>query len=357
MDIDNRKKRLRRVIIRPNITIADAIKILDSSGLGILLVCDQMNRLLGVITDGDIRRAILKSISFADECISIANTSPVCSKEGIPVKDALYMMDHTKKFYVNHLPIVDSENRVVDLLLRRDFFEDGQVPLQAVVMAGGFGTRLYPLTENIPKPMLQVGDKPVLQHIIARLKNSGINNIKIATHYLSEKISDYFGDGENFSVKLEYINEDDPLGTAGALGLIGKVHEPLLIINGDILTDIDFRKMHDFHRELYADLTVGVRHYEFQVPYGVIECQGVNICGVSEKPKHQFFVNAGIYLIEPDVVDFIPKDVRYNMTDLIKNLIQEKKNVVSFPITEYWIDIGQLADLKRAQKDYINYST
>lgn len=349
---ENRKERLQKAIIAPDMSISEAIEKLDYAGTGILLICDPMNLLQGVITDGDIRRAILHSLPLSDHCITIANTNPVYARQGISVQDALFMMDHAKKFYVNHLPVVDIKGKVVDLLLRRDFLDEGQIALQAVIMAGGFGTRLRPMTEDVPKPMIPVGEKPVLEHIINRLSGCGIKEIKITTHYLSDKIKDYFGDGKNFDVTLDYINEENPLGTAGALSQIEDAKDPLLVINGDILTDIDFGKMFEFHREQRADLTVGVRRYEFQVPYGVIQCEGSEIQAIHEKPLHQFFVNAGIYILQPQILTFIPKEQRYDMTDLIKRLISENKNVVSFPIREYWLDIGQPTDLEKALKDY-----
>lgn len=351
---ENKKERLQRCVVAPETTIAEAVKILDSAGVGILLVCDQERerQLLGVITDGDIRRAILRSIPFSDHCMSIANKDYTSVQEGISPTDALRMMDHSKSFFVNHLPVLDSSGRVVDLLLRRDLVSDEKLPLQAFIMAGGVGKRLRPLTDDMPKPMLQVGKKPILEHIVDQLRDTGIENIKISTNYLREKITDYFGNGENFGVNIEYVNEDQPLGTAGSIGLVDTPTDRLLIINGDILTGTNFRAMFDFHVEHEADMTVGVRRYEFQVPYGVIECDGYRICGLQEKPLHQFFVNAGIYLLQPSMLAHIPTDRPYDGTDLIKDLVLQHKNVVSFPIIEYWIDIGQHDDYKKANSDY-----
>ena len=240
----------------------------------------------------------------------------------------------------------------MDLLLRRDLVGDKKLPLQAFIMAGGVGKRLKPLTDDIPKPMLKVGNKPILEHIVGQLRDTGIENIRISTNYLREKISDYFGNGENFGVNIEYVNEDQPLGTAGSIGLVKAPTNPLLVINGDILTGVNFRAMFNFHVEHEADMTVGVRKYEFQVPYGVIECDGYKICGLQEKPLHQFFVNAGIYLIQPPMLAHIPSARRYDMTDLVNELLLREKNVVSFPIIEYWVDIGMPGDFKRANEKY-----
>ena len=221
-------------------------------------------------------------------------------------------------------------------------------------MAGGSGTRLRPLTEDLPKPMLPVGDRPLMEVIIDQLRQSGIGRVNITTHYLPEKITDYFGNGENFGVELNYVSEDRPLGTAGSLGLIDWPRETLLVINGDILTKVNFRAMLDYHQEHRADITVGVRKYDIQVPYGVVECEDQRVCRLREKPNLSFFVNAGIYMLEPSVNEHIPNGQHYDMTDLIERLIHKGRSVVSFPIVEYWLDIGEPSDYERAQKDMKN---
>jgi NDP-sugar pyrophosphorylase family protein len=221
-------------------------------------------------------------------------------------------------------------------------------------MAGGEGQRLRPLTENTPKPMLPIGGKPLMELIVAQLRDVGIRKINIATHYQAEKIIDHFGAGEGFGVDISYVREESPLGTGGALGLIDRPKESVLVINGDILTDIDFRTMHAFHIDNKAQMTVAVRQYEVQVPYGVIDCEGSRLTGLREKPKLSFFVNAGIYLLEPDVYNYIPVNQRFNMTDLVDLLLAAGKTVVAFPVREYWLDIGQRADYERAQADSAN---
>jgi NDP-sugar pyrophosphorylase family protein len=218
-------------------------------------------------------------------------------------------------------------------------------------MAGGFGTRLLPLTEDLPKPMLPLGDQPLLELTIRKLQQANIRYVNITTYYLPEKISDYFGDGKEFGVEINYVNEDEPLGTAGALGLLAIPDEPLLVINGDIITQVDFRSMLSFHRTHQADLTVGVRQYEVQVPYGVMECEGVHVKQVREKPTYHYLVNAGIYLLEPTVYRYINRGERFDMPDLIRHLIEEGRTVVSFPIVEYWLDVGQHKDYEQAQLD------
>jgi len=319
--------------------------------MGILLLCEDDRKLVGVLTDGDIRRAILRGVSFDEPCISIASRNPVVAPLRVSPSEALHLMDHSRDFVVNHLPVVDAEGRAVDLLLRRDLVTEDQLALSAVIMAGGFGTRLRPLTEELPKPMLPVGGRPLMELIIEQLRQAGIRRVNVTTHYRSEEIIEHFGDGRAFGVEIKYVTEDRPLGTAGALGLMEIPNEPLLVINGDILTQVDFRAMLDFHREQRADMTVAVRQHEFRVPYGVVETNGVTITGISEKPVVQHFINAGIYLLNPGVCQFIPNGQPYDMPDLISRLLAEGRRVVSFPVREYWLDIGQSADYKQAQED------
>jgi NDP-sugar pyrophosphorylase family protein len=260
-------------------------------------------------------------------------------------------MDHGREFVVNHLPLVDEQGRVAGILLRSDLVSSNLPAVSAVIMAGGFGTRLRPLTEHIPKPMLPVGDRPLLERTIGRLRDAGIRRVHVSTHYLSEMITNYFGDGQAFGVDLRYVAEDRPLGTAGALKLMDQRHEPLLVINGDILTSVDFRDMLAHHRAHRADVTIGVRQYDLQVPYGVVERSGAYVSALREKPVMCFLVNAGIYLLEPSVYRYIPDGETFDMPDLIQRLLDDGRPVVSFPIVEYWLDIGRHDDYEQAQED------
>jgi NDP-sugar pyrophosphorylase family protein len=252
---------------------------------------------------------------------------------------------------LRHVPLLDADGRVVDLVTLTDLLPDQVLPLQAVIMAGGFGTRLRPLTEDLPKPMLTVGGRPIMERIVEQLQQAGIRQVNVTTHYKPEKIIDHFGDGQAFGVSLTYVNEEQPLGTGGALGLIEAPEEPMLVINGDILTRVDFGAMLEYHREHHADMTVAVRQYDLQVPYGVIECAGAYVQGIREKPMLHFLVNAGMYLLEPSVYRYIPKGERFDMPDLIERLLAGGRTVVSFPVVEYWLDIGQHAEYERAQQD------
>jgi NDP-sugar pyrophosphorylase family protein len=251
---------------------------------------------------------------------------------------------------IRHLPLLNPDGTVAALALSEEFVPQ-PMPLQAVIMAGGFGTRLRPLTDDTPKPMLHIGGKPLMERTIENFQKAGISRINVTTHYLPEKITRHFGTGQKFGVEMNYVSEDQPLGTAGALRLIDESNEPLLVINGDILTDVDFRALVKFHQEHNAAMTVAVRQYDIQVPYGVVDASRGIVKGLREKPTLNFLVNAGIYLLEPTVRKYIPEDRRYDMTDLISALLAHGETVVGFPIMEYWLDIGKHDDFEKAQED------
>ncbi|HVP13531.1 MAG TPA: nucleotidyltransferase family protein [Phycisphaerae bacterium] len=345
------EERLRKVIIPPGLTISLAVPILDRAGLGILLLCDDDRKLLGVVTDGDIRRALLHNISFNKPCSAIATRKPLTAWPDVSPSEAMHLMDQGRSFVINHLPLIDGDGRAVGLLLRRDLVSESELRLSAVIMAGGFGKRLFPLTQDVPKPMLPIGDRPLMQRTIEQLRDAGISRVNVTTHYRHDKIAEHFGDGREFGVRMKYVNEDQPLGTAGALALMEVPDEPLLVINGDILTQVDFRAMLAYHRKHEADLTVGLRNFDFQVPYGVLECEGPLVRCVREKPRFSFLANGGIYLLEPSVYPYLPSGERCDMTDLIQRLLDADRRVVGFPITEYWLDIGRPDEYAKAQKD------
>lgn len=345
------ERRLKAVIIAPEASISEAMAQLDKAATGVLLICDKERHLLGLLTDGDFRRAILHRKPFGDPCATIATAHPITAPISVSSAEALQLMnDHD----IGQLPVIDSEGRVQKLILSKDIVPNRDLALSAVVMAGGFGKRLLPLTEKVPKPMLPVGGRPLLELTIAQLKRAGIKDVNVTTHYLPESISDHFGNGEMFGVHLNYVQEEHPLGTAGGIKLLKQFEETMLVINGDILTGAPFGAMLEYHRAYHADLTVGVRKYEVQVPFGVVECEDVHVKGLEEKPSLSFFINAGTYLIEPSVRDFIPTGQRFDMTDLITKLIEAGRTVVSFPIMEYWLDMGRHEDYAKAQHDVQN---
>ncbi len=345
---------LKQVSVTPDASVRQVMECIDQSAKGIALVLDERGRLIGTVTDGDIRRAILAGMDLElpigellrqrEPAFAGAITAPLGSDD----TTLLHLMAEKS---VRHIPLVDEDDCVADVAFLSELVKEYELPLRAVVMAGGYGSRLRPLTEEVPKPMLPVGNKPLLQLIVEQLKQAGIRHVNLATHYKGEVIAEHFKNGEEFGVEIRYVKEDQPLGTAGALSLIEDVNEPLLVMNGDILTRVDFRALLSFHREHKADLTVCVRQYEFRVPYGVIDTDGVMVRGISEKPVVRQFINAGIYLLNPQVLQLIPNGQPYDIPDLIERLVSDGRTVVSFPIREYWLDIGKVDQYDQAKAD------
>jgi dTDP-glucose pyrophosphorylase len=345
-----------RICIGPAATVREAMQKIDGNQKGIVLVTDADRHLLGTLTDGDLRRAVLAGRGLDDTVDHLLAAKPehyarsVSVRMGCEDSELLKLMQERD---VRQIPLVDDEGRVVGLATLNDLMPDEVLPLQAVIMAGGFGSRLRPLTDETPKPMLPVAGTPLLQRTIEKLRDSRIRRVNVTTHYQPEKITDYFGDGTSFGVDIKYVAEDQPLGTAGAISLMGACDEPLLVINGDILTSVDFGALLEYHRQHHADLTVCVRQYDLRIPYGVVETEGGLIRGLREKPTLSLFVNAGIYLLEPSVRAFLPSGQRFDMTDLVEVLLARGRPVASFPITEYWLDIGQVEDYEQAQRDVL----
>lgn len=346
---------IARLGVTVDVSIRRAMAALDVGAKGIVLLTDTDGRFVGTVTDGDVRRAILDGVDLdqpvrllLDRKRGTAYEKPAWAPAGSTRIHIRERMTHHK---VKQLPLLDEDHRPVDLVIMDDLVTDPTPKLEAVIMAGGFGTRLAPLTDDTPKPMLPVNGRPLLERTIEQLRQTGIRRVNVTTHYMPEKIVEHFGDGSQFGVDLNYVSEDTPLGTAGALGLMTKPDQPVLVLNGDIVTRVDFNAMLEFHRENNAAMTVGVRQFELQVPFGVIQCDGANVQQITEKPNVGFLVNAGVYLIEPRVFDHIPAGQRLDMPDLIRGLVGHKEVVVSFPIVEYWMDIGRLSDYDKVQQD------
>ena len=341
--------------IGPESSTRQAINCVDKNGQGIALVVDDTNHLVGVVTDGDVRRAILAGVDLdlpvqrlLDQKMPTSFSIPVTAPAGTSNSDLLDMMNQRM---VRHIPLVNENEQVVDVALLSNLTREYELPIEAVIMAGGPGTRLRPLTENLPKPMLPVGDKPIMERVVEQLRAAGIHRLNVTTHYRPETITEHFGTGEKFGVEIRYIQEENPLGTAGAIGLVPATDEPLLVINGDILTRVDFRAMLDFHHEHQAEMTVAVRQHEFHFPYGLVETNEVEITGITEKPVMKHLINAGIYLMSPETCRSIPTGRPFDMPDLIKQLISDGRRVVGFPIYEYWLDIGEHTEYQQAQTD------
>ncbi len=344
----------RRFCVGPDAPLREALKVMDVNGEGVVLVVDRDMAFQGIVTDGDVRRATLAGLSFEERVDAFLKNKPprgparpLASSADAPPSQWARLMDGAG---VRHLPLLDENGCVQGLVLMSQMAEEAELPLRAAVMAGGFGVRLRPLTSATPKPLLPIGDKPLIERIIDQLRDSGVRRVNITTHFKADKIKDHFGDGGKFGVEVGYTDEDQPLGTAGALAKIKDVNEPLLVINGDVLTGVDFRAMLEFHKSNDAKLTVGVRKYDMSVPYGVVEVDGARVARLSEK-QASFFINAGIYILEPSAVAAIPEGERFDMTDLIDQLLAAGEMVASFPIHEYWLDIGQVEDYTQAFED------
>ena len=346
---------LDRFLVFPDDSVRKVMACIDRNAKGIALVVDQDDRLIGTVTDGDIRRAILNGMNLDLPVHSLLKNrgktsypTPLTAAVGTSSEQLLSVM---KQYGIRHVPMVDEKGCVRDIALFADLAKKEEPPLTTVIMAGGYGTRLRPLTKRLPKPMLPVGQQPLLERIIKQLRQAGIRQLNISTHYKAEKITKHFGNGNAFGVDLHYITEDRPLGTAGALSLMDPAKKPVLVINGDILTNLNLHALLDFHREHKAEMTVAVQKYDIQLSYGVIEVENFLVRRLTEKPKLLYFVNAGIYLLEPSVLSLIPKEQRFDMTDLIQKLLDAGRPVASFPIREYWLDIGNHEDYKRALGD------
>lgn len=348
-------EKLRGLAIRRDDTLRDAIEQVDRNRRGAVLVLDEDARLLDVLTDGDLRRAVIAETDLEMPVEFIASRREN-SPYAVPVTAAC---DATREALlalmqchaVRHVPLLDEQGIVVDFVTFEELLPGSELAMEAVIVAGGRGVRLRPLTDTVPKPMLPIGDRPLLEYTVEHLRAAGVPRVHIATHYRADQIVRHFGDGEEFGVDVRYLREPSALGTAGSLTLLGPTSGPILVMNGDVLTSLDLRALYAFHKEQRAALTVAARPYRMEVPYGVLRCEGSHVLGISEKPEYRFFVNAGVYLLEPEALALIPKGRASDMTDLIERLLTLGRRVSNFPLVEYWLDVGRPDDYARAQED------
>jgi dTDP-glucose pyrophosphorylase/predicted transcriptional regulator len=333
-----------------NNTIIESLRIIDKGALQIGLVVDVNNKLIGTLTDGDIRRALINNFNLEDGIENITFRTPRTAKVSDSVNDIIKFALENK---LHHIPVVDDNNILIDLKIIDDLIKDQIKSNKVILMVGGLGTRLKPLTNKTPKPMLEVGDKPILETIINQFSKSGFKNIILCVNYKSEMIKDYFKDGSEFGVEIEYIYENKRMGTAGALSLLqNKPKEPFFVMNGDLLTNINFSNLLDYHNANKSIATMGVREYEMQVPYGVVNTIGTEIKTIEEKPTLNFFVSGGVYVLDPICLEIIPNDKFYDMPTLFEQVIANKNKTITYPISDYWLDIGRLEDFKKANEEY-----
>lgn len=337
-------------LVGPAMPILQAIKAIEAGSRQIALVVDDDRRLLGTVTDGDIRRGILRGIGLDQPVSAVMNSRPLTANvdQG---RDAVLRLMRDRE--IHQIPLLDSGGRLVGLETLDELIHRDQVDVWVVLMAGGLGTRLRPLTENTPKPLLPVGGRPLLETIIENFANQGFRRIFLSVNYKAEMFEQHFGDGSRYGVSIEYIHEPDRMGTAGALTLLpSRPENPVIVMNADLLTTLDFRQLLEFHRSHRAKATMGVREYSFQVPYGVVKADQARLLSITEKPVQQFFVSAGMYVLEPDALNFIPNDTFYDMPTLFEALLAQGAEASVFPVREYWLDIGRLDDLERAQSEF-----
>lgn len=346
-------KQWESTLIGPEVTLGEAVATLDREALRIVMVVDDKRRLLGTLTDGDVRRALLKHLSLDVPVAEVMCASPRTAATGWSKERILADME---KYQLLQLPVLDQAGRVIGLETLHDLLNKRHRDNPVFLMAGGFGTRLQPLTHNCPKPLLKVGDKPILELILENFINAGFHRFFISTHYMPEMIREHFGDGSQWGVSIRYVHEEEPLGTGGALGLLphNEIDQPLFMMNGDLLTTLNFQNLLEFHQDHSGVATMCVREYEHCVPYGVIQSEGHRICSMVEKPVHRFFINAGIYLLSPDLVKSVAPGVRVDMPTLLEREIANGNDVNMFPVHEYWLDIGRMEDFKRAQQEIGN---
>lgn len=345
------KKDLSNVLVQENATIIDAMRLIDKNAKGILILVDDENRILGTITDGDIRRLILDGKSVKSPIINLYN------------KDFIYVNENTsinvvKQYFIENkikfIPVVDKNKKIIDYYEIDDFINYNSMEKDnpVLIMAGGLGTRLKPLTDEIPKPMLKVGNKPILQTIIEQFKEFGFTNILISVNYKADIIENYFRDGKDFGVSIKYIKEVKRLGTAGAIKLAEKyLDRPFFVINGDILTNVNLYDLLQYHLSSKATMTIGSRIYETQVPYGVLNIDESCVTSLHEKPIYSYVVSGGIYVLNPEATKSIPYDKYFDITELINELMDNRAKVSSFPINDYWMDIGKIEDYYKANDD------
>lgn len=344
------KNKWQDILVSPNSTVQDVLKVIEKASLKLALVVNSQKELLGTVTDGDIRRAFIKNKPMSTHIDEIMFNAPTTAQVGTPRPELLDMMKNKKLLSI---PLIKN-GQVVGLETLYQAIEKKRYDNPVFFMAGGFGTRLRPLTLNCPKPLLKVGKKPILETVLINCIAAGFHNFYISTHYLPDMIKDYFGNGDKWGVSIKYIHETVPLGTGGAIGLLpGNIPDlPVIVMNGDVLTTVNLEQLLNFHNVNQASATMCVREYEYQIPYGVIESDGQKIKSMVEKPIHKFHVNAGIYVISQKIVKSVKINENIDMPTLLDKYINDK--VMMFEFQDYWLDIGRIDDFNQAQTDIID---
>jgi dTDP-glucose pyrophosphorylase len=344
-------KHWERTLIRPEMSLRDALRTIDEAGSQIALVVDTDRRLLGTLSDGDLRRALLRGMSLADRVAHAMHRAPSFALSN---EDRHVVLGKMRHLGVHQMPLVDRENRVVGLAIVDDFMHIPSRDHWVVIMAGGLGTRLAELTRDTPKPMLRVGSRPLLQTIVQGYADQGFRRFYFAVNYKADQIEAYFGDGSTLGVEIRYLREKQRMGTAGALSLLPERPElPFVVTNADLLTKEDYGQMVDVHTASGADATMAVRPYEMQVPFGVVqEHADGRIAAIKEKPTQVYTVSAGMYVLSPQVIDLVPHEQFFDMPSLFDAMLRHGKHTRCHRIDGYWLDIGRLPDYEQAKVDF-----
>lgn len=343
-------KNWQSIILSDTASIRDAMRCLDKGSLRICLAIDINKKLIGTVTDGDIRRALLKDANMDDSINGIMNKQPLTVTENTSRQQRFNLM---KQHDLIAIPIINGQGQVIGLETLHQAMQPEKLSNPIFIMAGGFGTRLQPLTDYCPKPMLRVGDKPMLEHLINQFKSQGFYNFYISTHYLPEVITSYFGKGDNWGVSIDYIYEEKPLGTGGALGLLPKnlPELPIILMNGDVLTNINYSQILQHHTSNSFDATLCVKESEYSIPFGVIETENQLIINMVEKPTYHYKINTGIYVLNPEIVASVKRNEIIDLPTLLERHRKENKRIGTFTSYDYWLDIGQMKDYQKAQQD------
>ena len=336
----------RQAILPANATIEQAIRNLNEATIKIILVANDAGLLEGTISDGDIRRGLLKGLDLHSPITTVIHRTPLVVPPQLGRELVMRLMVANK---IQQIPVVDEQHHVIGLHLWDEITSPPLRPNLMIIMAGGMGTRLLPHTKNCPKPLLAVAGKPMLEHIIERANQEGFHRFVLAIHYLGHMIEAHFGTGERLGVRIDYLREQTPLGTAGALGLLNPLPDaPFVVSNGDVMTDICYGELLDFHTQHAATATMAVRVHEWQHPFGVVQTQGVDIVGFEEKPIARSHINAGVYALEPAALSALSADMPCDMPNLFERLQAQAKRTVAYPMHEPWLDVGSSDDLKLA---------
>jgi dTDP-glucose pyrophosphorylase len=341
---------LKKMTVSAEATLREVMEIIDSGARQIALVTDSNDFLIATVTDGDVRRGIMSGLAMEASVSDVMHRNPTTLLMGASATAAQQLMRERR---LHHIPVVDATGRLVALALRDEPTGAEPRTTPVILMAGGLGTRLRPLTDSLPKPMIPVGDRPLLEQIVARFKNQGFSRFTLSVNYLGNVIRDHFGDGSAIDVRIDYVEETRRMGTGGALSLLPhRPAEPFVVMNGDILTTTSFGAMLDFHVETGSAATICAREFSMQVPYGVLNTEGTTLVSMAEKPMQKFLVNAGIYALSPRVLDYVTADQPLDMPDLIDRVKNAGHKVSVFSVREYWMDIGRIEDLDRARAEY-----